>query len=289
MCERNHMTHSPRTNPDYKKLKTTANEARRWILRMLTEAGSGHPGGSLSAIDIITTLFFYEMNVDPKNPTWENRDRFVLSKGHAVPALYAALGLKGYFPLEKTLALRKLGSEFQGHPDRMRMAAVEACTGSLGQGLSIAQGMAMAARMDKRDARVYCIIGDGETQEGQIWEAAMSIPMHKLSNICVFLDLNKYQIDGNVKDVMDLGAVEKKFEAFGWNSFRIDGHDIEQIVAALERARNETSRPTMIVADTIKGKGVSFMENINKWHGSSPSRDELTKALAELQKIEAAI
>lgn len=280
---------SPLTTPEIKDLKRKSNEARRWILKMLTEAGSGHPGGSLSAIDIVTTLFFREMNVDEKNPLWENRDRFVISKGHAVPALYAVLGMKGYFPLEQTLTLRKLGSAFQGHPDRMRLPAVEACTGSLGQGLSIAQGMALAARIDKKDYRVYCLIGDGETQEGQIWEAAMSIPMHKITNICVFLDLNKYQIDGSVKDVMDLGAVEKKFEAFGWNSFRIDGHDVEQIWNALERARKETTRPTMIVADTIKGKGVSFMENINKWHGSSPSKDELKSALLELDKIEAAI
>jgi transketolase len=274
---------------DIRQLKKTANEARRWILKMLTEAGSGHPGGSLSAIDIITALFFHEMKTDPKSPTWPDRDRFVLSKGHAVPALYAILGLKGYFPLEQTLTLRKLGSPFQGHPDVMRMPAVEACTGSLGQGLSIAQGLALAARLDKRASRVYCLIGDGETQEGQIWEAAMSIPMHKISNLCAFLDLNKMQIDGNVKDVMDLGAVEKKFEAFGWNALRIDGHDFGQILSALESARKDNNRPTMIVADTVKGKGVSFMENGLKWHGTSPNREELKRALEDLDKIEATL
>lgn len=274
---------------DIKTLKKTANESRRWILKMLTEAGSGHPGGSLSIIDVITTLFFREMNVDPKNPTWKNRDRFVLSKGHAVPALYATLALRGYFPIEQTMTLRKLGSPFQGHPDVVRMAAVEACTGSLGQGLSIAQGMAMGARMDKNNARVYCVIGDGETQEGQIWEAAMSIPMHKLTNICVFLDLNKLQIDGNVKDVMDLGQIEKKFEAFGWNSFRIDGNDIEQIVGALDRARKETTKPTMVIADTVKGKGVSFMEGGLKWHGVSPNKEELKKALAEIDAADGSL
>jgi transketolase len=275
------------SSDDVQFLKKTSNEARRWILRMLTEAGSGHPGGSLSCIDIITTLFFREMKTDPKNPLWEDRDRFVLSKGHAVPALYATLGLKGYFPLEQTLSLRKLGSPFQGHPDRLRMAAVEACTGSLGQGLSIAQGMALAARLDKKDARVYCLIGDGETQEGQIWEAAMSIPMHRVTNLCAFLDLNKFQIDGPVKDVMDLGAVEKKFEAFGWNTLRIDGHNFEQIWNALEKARRETARPTMIVADTIKGKGVSFMEDVLKWHGTSPNREELKRALEEIDRADA--
>jgi len=276
-------------SPDLTKLKRTANEARRWILRMLTEAGSGHPGGSLSAIDIITSLFFHEMNVDPQNPLWENRDRFVLSKGHAVPALYAALSLKGYFSPEQTLSLRRLGSPFQGHPDRMRLAAVEACTGSLGQGLSIAQGMALAARVDKKDYRVYCLIGDGETQEGQIWEAAMSIPMHKITNLCVFLDYNKFQIDGSVKDVMDLGDISKKFEAFGWNVMEIDGHDFNQILAALDKARTEKNKPTIIIADTVKGKGVSFMEHVGKWHGVSPTQEELKKALEDLDKIEAAI
>jgi transketolase len=267
--------------PTISELEAKAREARRLIIRMLTEAGSGHPGGSLSAIDIITALFFHEMKVDPKNPLWPDRDRFVLSKGHGVPALYAALALRGYFSPEETLTLRKLGSPFQGHPDRMRMPAVEACTGSLGQGLSIAEGMAMGLRLDKKNNRVYCLVGDGEIQEGQIWEAAMSIPMHKLTNMCVFLDYNKYQIDGDVRQIMFMDPI-KKFEAFGWNVLEIDGHKIEEILKSLEKARAEKNKPTIVVAHTIKGKGVSFMENINKWHGSSPSREEAEKALKEL-------
>jgi transketolase len=264
------------------ELEAKAREARRLIIRMITEAGNGHPGGSLSAIDIITALFFREMKVDPKNPLWADRDRFVLSKGHGVPALYAAQALRGYYSPEETLSLRKLGSPFQGHPDRMRMPSVEACTGSLGQGLSIAQGMAMGLRLDKKSSRVYCLVGDGEIQEGQIWEAAMSIPMHKLTNICVFLDYNKYQIDGGVRDIMFMDP-SKKFEAFGWNVLHIDGHNMEQILKSLDQARAETSKPTIVIADTIKGKGVSYMENVNKWHGSAPSRDEMEKALKELQ------
>jgi transketolase len=264
------------------ELEKTAKEARRLILQMLTEAGNGHPGGSLSAIDIITALFFSEMTVDPKNQTWPDRDRFILSKGHAVPALYATLALKGYFKPEETLTLRKLGSPFQGHPDRTRIPAVEAATGSLGQGLSVAQGMAMALRLDKKSARVYCLVGDGEIQEGQIWEAAMSIPHHGLTNICVFLDYNKFQIDGEVTKVLYMNPASK-FEAFGWNCIEINGHNITEILGALEKARNEKSKPTMVIANTIKGRGVSFMEGDNKWHGSAPSRQELEKALQELR------
>lgn len=267
-------------------LQKTATEARRWILKMLTAAGNGHPGGSLSAIDIITTLFFDEMKTNPKEPTWADRDRFILSKGHAVPALYATLALKGYFKPEETLSLRKLGSPFQGHPDRMRMPAVEACTGSLGQGLSIAQGIALNARIEKKDYRVYCLMGDGETQEGQVWEAAMSIPHHKITNICVFLDLNRYQIDGTTEEVLSLGEIEKKFQAFGWNTIRIDGHNFEQILSALAKARAEKTKPTIVIADTVKGKGVSYMENVNKWHGSSPNAEELKKALSEMDQYE---
>jgi len=274
---------------DILSLKQTALEGRRWILKMLTEAGSGHPGGSLSCIDILTALFFHEMKVDPKNPEWADRDRFILSKGHGVPALYATLGLKKYFNVEDTLTLRKMGSPFQGHPDRNRIPAVEACTGSLGQGISIAEGMALAARMDHKDYHVYCLIGDGETQEGQVWEAAMSIPHHHLTNICLILDANKYQIDGAVKDVMDLGDIGKKFEAFGWNVLSIDGHNMEQIVEALQKAKAEKNRPTFILAETVKGKGVSFMEGVNKWHGVTPNKEELQKALAELDQAEASL
>ncbi len=272
-------------NQPTSELKKQATKSRKLILEMLEKAGNGHPGGSLSAIDIITALFFNEMTVDPKNPENENRDRFVLSKGHGVPALYATLAYRGYFKPEDTMTLRQLGSPFQGHPDRVRMPAVEASTGSLGQGLSVAQGMALAAKIDKKDYRVYCLMGDGETQEGQVWEALMSAGNYKLNNLCVFLDANKYQIDGQTKDVMDIEPLEEKFKAFKWNVLRIDGHDMDQILDSLKKARAETTKPTMIIADTVKGKGVSFMENVNKWHGVSPTKEELKKALEELEKI----
>jgi len=272
------------TTPSINDLKKQAQESRKLILRMLYEAGNGHPGGSLSAIDIITALFFGEMNVDPKNPLKNDRDRFVLSKGHGVPALYATLAHRGYFKPEDTLTLRKLGSDFQGHPDRVRLPIVEASTGSLGQGVSVAQGLAMAAKLDGNKARVYCLMGDGEAQEGQVWEFLMSAGNYKLSNLCVFLDSNKYQIDGKVSDVMDLEPLEDKIKAFKWNVIRIDGHDMDQIVGALKKARAETQKPTMIIADTIKGKGVSFMESVNKWHGVSPTKEELEQALNEIDK-----
>lgn len=270
--------------PSINELKQQANESRKLILKMLFEAGNGHPGGSLSAIDIITALFFHEMNVDPKKPLKEGRDRFVLSKGHGVPALYATLAHRGYFKAEETLTLRKLGSVFQGHPDRVRLPIVEASTGSLGQGISVAQGLAMAGRINGDNSRVYCLMGDGETQEGQVWECLMSAGNYKLSNLCVFLDSNKYQIDGKVSDVMDLEPLVQKIESFKWNVIHIDGHEMDQIVAALDKARKVTDKPTMIVADTIKGKGVSFMESVNKWHGVSPTKEELDKALQELDQ-----
>lgn len=272
-------------NQSAPELKKQATKSRKLILEMLEKAGNGHPGGSLSAIDIITALFFNEMKVDPKNPENENRDRFVLSKGHGVPALYATLAFRGYFKPEDTMTLRQLGSPFQGHPDRVRMPAVEASTGSLGQGLSVAQGIALTGKLDKKDFRVYCLMGDGETQEGQVWEAFMSAGNYKLNNLCVFLDANKYQIDGQTKDVMDIEPLEDKVKAFKWNVLRIDGHDMDQILGALKKARAETTKPTMIIADTVKGKGVSFMENVNKWHGVSPTKDELKKALEELEKL----
>lgn len=268
-----------------KDLKTQATISRKLILEMLEKAGNGHPGGSLSAIDIITALVFHEMKMDPKNPEWTDRDRFVLSKGHGVPALYASLAYRGYFKPEDTMTLRVLGSKFQGHPDRVRMPEVEASTGSLGQGLSVAQGMAMVGKLDGKDFRVYCLLGDGEAQEGQVWEALMSAGNYKLDNLCVFLDANKFQIDGPTKEVMDIEPLEEKIKAFKWNVLRIDGHDMDQIVKALETARKTKGMPTMVIADTIKGKGVSFMENINKWHGSSPSSEELKKALEELEKL----
>ena len=265
-------------------LKKQAHTSRRLILEMITKAGSGHPGGSLSAIDILTALYFHEMSLDPKNPMWADRDRFVLSKGHGVPALYATLAYRGYFSPESTMTLRELNSAFQGHPDRVRIPAVEASTGSLGQGLSVALGMAFSARIDNKPFRTYCLIGDGETQEGQIWEAAMSAGNYKLANLCVFLDANLYQIDGAVKDVMDLEPLADKFRAFKWNVVEIDGHNMDEILNALDKAREEKTKPTLILAHTVKGKGVSFMEGDNQWHGKAPTAEQLTKALAELDR-----
>lgn len=270
-----------------KELKEQALKNRRLILEMLTEAKSGHPGGSLSAIDIITALFFNEMKVDPKNPMWADRDRFVLSKGHGVPALYAALAHRGYYDPKKTMTLRQLGSPFQGHPDRVRMPVLEASTGSLGQGVSVAQGMAMALRLDGKSSRVYCLMGDGEAQEGQAWECFMSAGNYKLSNFCVIMDINKFQIDGSTLEVMDLEPLRAKFESFKWNVLEINGHNMDEILTSLKKAREEKTKPTIILAHTIKGKGVSFMENVNKWHGVSPTPDELRKALQELKIVDA--
>ncbi|MCB0392967.1 MAG: transketolase [Bdellovibrionales bacterium] len=271
-------------NYDVAKLKEQAKKSRILILEMLEKAGNGHPGGSLSAIDIITALFFNEMKQDPKNPEWADRDRFILSKGHAVPALYASLAFRGFFAPEETMTLRQLGSPFQGHPDRVRMPAVEASTGSLGQGLSVAQGVAMSAKLDKKDFRTYCLVGDGEIQEGQVWECAMSAGNYKLDNLCVFLDWNKYQIDGSVEDVMDLQPIADKFKAFKWNVIQINGHKMDEILEALKKAKAHKGQPTIVVADTIKGKGVSFMEIDNKWHGVSPNKEELAKAIAEIER-----
>lgn len=264
------------------QLQSQAKTSRKMILKMLAEAGSGHPGGSLSAIDIVTALYFSEMKHDPKNPRDPNRDIFVMGKGHGVPALYATLAAAGYFPESELMSLRKLGSRLQGHPDRNRCPGIEASTGSLGQGLSIAQGYAMAAKLDGRNSRVYCILGDGESQEGQVWEAALSIAKYNLTNLVVILDHNMYQIDGAVKDIMNIEPVNDKWKAFGFNVVEIDGHDMNQILGAFEKARAEKSKPTFIHAHTIKGKGVSFMENENHWHGVTPNADELKKALAEL-------
>ncbi len=272
---------------DKASLEQTAVKLRRDILTMLEKAGSGHPGGSLSAIDIILTLYSGEMRYDPKEPRAEMRDRFVLSKGHGVPALYAVMADKGFFPREDLLTLRELGSKLQGHPANALLPGIEASTGSLGQGLSVAQGIALAAQLkgSKQDPawRVYCLCGDGEVQEGQIWEVALSAPHLGAHNLTAIIDSNKAQIDGLVEDVMPLGALVEKFAQFGWHTQRIDGHDIDAIRQALKAARDETTRPSVIVADTIKGKGVSFMESdIVGWHGKTPNREELEKALQEL-------
>lgn len=270
-----------------KELNALTNELRIWIIDMLTEAKSGHPGGSLSCIDLITALFFHEMKgVEPQNMDGE-RDRFVLSKGHAVPALYAALAKKGFISTEILSTLRKTSSHLQGHPDRVRMPIVEASTGSLGQGLSVAQGMAIGFQMNKKPTRVYCLIGDGESQEGQIWEAALSAPKFKLSNLCVILDNNNGQIDGPVSQVMPIEPIMDKWKAFGWHTIEIDGHCMDQILKAFNEARELQERgsekPVFILARTVKGKGVSFMENQIGWHGVAPTLDDAKKAKDELQ------
>ena len=267
---------------DISFLKEKAKEIRRSIVSMITEAKSGHPGGSLSATDILTALYFSEMNIDPANPKMEGRDRFVLSKGHAAPAIYATLAEKGYFSKDELMTLRKFGSRLQGHPDMKKLPGIEISTGSLGQGLSVANGMALNAKMFNENYRTYVILGDGEIQEGQIWEAAMTAAHYKLDNLCAFLDNNNLQIDGNVSEIMGVEPLDKKWEAFGWNVIKIDGHDFEQILSALDKARECKDKPTMVIAKTIKGKGVSFMENVCGFHGVAPTLEELERALAEL-------
>ena len=263
-------------------IKKFALSMRQEIIKMLAKSGSGHPGGSLSATDILAVLYCQELNIDPSEPKMAGRDRFVLSKGHAAPALYAALALRGFFPLEELAGLRQLGSMLQGHPDMNKVPGVDMSTGSLGQGLSAACGMAISAKIDKLDNRVYALVGDGESQEGQIWEAAMFAAHYKLDNLIAFLDHNHLQIDGNIENVMSPEPLADKWRAFGWNVIEINGHDIEQIISALDQAKRVTGQPTMIIAETIKGKGVSFMENNAGWHGAAPSEEEAKNALAEL-------
>ncbi|HBG7259555.1 transketolase [Clostridioides difficile] len=267
---------------DHKGLNEIARIIRRDIVSMIHRAKSGHPGGSLSVVEILTALYFDEMNVDSSNPKMEDRDRFVLSKGHAAPALYATLAEKSYFDKEELNGLRKIGRMLQGHPDMKGTPGVEISTGSLGQGFSVACGMAMASKLDNAPWNVYTLLGDGEVQEGIVWEAAMSAAHYKLDNLIAFLDNNGLQIDGDIESVMSLGSIVDKFKAFGWNVIEIDGHDFDQIFAALDIAKSTVKKPTMIVAKTIKGKGISFMENQAGWHGTAPSDEELEKALLEL-------
>ena len=267
---------------NYDELKAIANSMRVDIIKMLESSKSGHPGGSLSACEILSALYFKEMKIDPKNPQWEDRDRFVLSKGHGAPVLYAALAEKGYFPKEELKSLRKINSMLQGHPDMKGTPGVDMSTGSLGQGLAAANGIALAGKIDKKDYRVYALIGDGESQEGIIWEAAMFAAHHRLDNLAVFMDHNGLQIDGPNKEVMNIEPIDKKFEAFGWNVLCIDGHNFEEILNALNEARNTKGKPTMIIAKTVKGKGVSFMENQVGWHGKAPNEEQARKALDEL-------
>lgn len=265
-----------------KQLEIQANQIRRDIITMVGEAGSGHPGGSLSAADIVTALYFYIMRNYPTDPKHPDRDRFVLSKGHAAPVLYAALAERGYFPKEEIHTLRKLGSKLQGHPDMQKVPGVEMSTGSLGQGLSAAVGMALAGKLDRKKYRVYTLLGDGEIQEGMIWEASMAAAHFKLDNLTAFLDHNGFQIDGHINDVMNPEPLAAKWRAFGWHVVEIDGHNMEEIIAAVEMAKETTGKPTMIVAKTVKGKGVSFMEDQVGWHGVAPKADEMERALEEL-------
>jgi len=269
---------------DITALQEIARELRGDIIRMLTAAGSGHPGGSLSAIDIVTCLYFSRLRHRPEEPHWPDRDRFILSKGHGVPAVYATLAKCGYFPKENLMTLRQIESPLQGHPDRVRLPGIEASTGSLGQGLSIALGVALASKIDNNRFHVYCMIGDGETQAGQIWEALMAAPHLKVDTLTVILDYNKAQIDGLTNEIMNLEPVVDKLRAFNWNVEEIDGHNYSQIPGALDRSRNGRGKPTFIVAHTIKGRGVSFMEaNPVDWHGKAPTPAECEKALADIR------
>ena len=269
---------------DNLELAKVANEVRKGVLTAVHGAKSGHPGGSLSAAEIFTYLYFVEMNVDPKNPKDPNRDRFVLSKGHVAPGLYATLAQKGYFPVEELEGLRHIGSMLQGHPDMKHIPGIDMSSGSLGQGFSAAVGMALAAKMDGKDYRVYSLAGDGEIQEGQIWEAAMFAGARKLDNLVLFVDNNGLQIDGNIADVCSPYPIDKKFEAFNFHVININGNDFDEIAAALKEARETKGMPTAIIAKTIKGKGVSYMENEAGWHGKAPNDEEFAIAMEELKK-----
>jgi transketolase len=265
-----------------KELEETAKQIRRLIIQMLAKAGSGHPGGSLSAADLVTALYFSVMRIRPQEPAWPLRDRFHMSKGHCCPLWYAALAQAGYFPIETLWTLRQFGSMLQGHPDR-RTPGVDVASGSLGQGLSVSVGMCLAARLDKRDYRVYCLMGDGEIQEGNIWEAAMAASHYKCDNLCAIMDYNGFQIDGKVSEIMNLEPVIDKWRSFGWHTIEIDGHNMKQILSAYQQAKTVKAKPAIIIAHTIKGKGVSFMENVVDFHGRAPTKEEAEKALRDLQ------
>ena len=270
------------TDQTVRELAETARHLRVEILKMLNSARSGHTGGSLSAIDVLTVLYFHKMRHDPSNPRWEDRDRFVLSKGHAAPALYACLAKAGYFSTDDLKGLRRLGSHLQGHPDMNKTPGVEVCTGSLGQGISQAVGLALAARLGKRASRVFTLLGDGELQEGQVWEATMAAAHYGLDNLCAIVDANALQIDGEVAKVMNVAPIGPKFLAFGWHVLEVDGHDIQAISRALDDAEKTTGQPTAIIARTVKGKGVPFFEHKASYHGVPPSDEELGQALEHL-------
>lgn len=266
------------------QLRALCTTVRRDIVEMTAAAGSGHPGGSLSAVELLVGLYFNVMRHDPANPVWPERDRFILSKGHACPVLYSVLARAGYFPAQELKTLRKMGSRLQGHPNMLVLPGLDNSSGSLGQGLSIANGLALAARLNNEQHRVYCLLGDGEIQEGQVWEAAMTSAHYKLDNVCAILDYNNLQIDGCCDDVMCIAPVAEKWQAFGWHTIEIDGHNLDEILNAYQEASQTSCRPTIIIARTVKGKGVSFMENVAGWHGKAPDATELALALAELGK-----
>jgi transketolase len=276
-----------RTTADRRQLVDRLTEIARDLriidIEMITEAGSGHPGGTLSAADMIAALYFHKLRLRPEEPLWPDRDRFILSKGHCIPIVYAAMARRGFFPEEELMTLRKVGSPLQGHPDRTRLPGIEASTGSLGQGLSIAVGMALAGKLDGASWRVYCMLGDGEIQAGQIWEAAMFAPRHGLDNLCAILDQNQVQQTAKVADILDEEPLVAKWRAFDWHVREIDGHDMSEIVEALDEAEQVTGRPTLIVSHTVKGKGVSWMELDPAWHGKAPKPEEAERALAEIR------
>ena len=271
------------TVQEKKQLMATACKVRMNAVRGVHAAKAGHPGGSLSAADMFTYLYFKEMNIDPANPKWEDRDRFVLSKGHTAPGLYATLALRGFFPVDDLDTLRQIGSHLQGHPNMNETPGVDMSTGSLGQGISAAAGMALAAKYQKKDCRIYTLLGDGEIQEGQVWEAMMFASHYKLDNLCVIIDNNGLQIDGKVADVMSPYPIPEKLSAFGFEVVEIDGHDFDQIEAAFEKAKATKGKPFGIVMKTTKGKGVSYMEGQAGWHGKAPNDDEYAQAMSELQ------
>ena len=266
-----------------RQLQEIAKNIRRGIIEAVYNGQSGHPGGSLSIADIMTVLYFYEMNIDPQNPKDENRDRLVLSKGHCAPALYSALANRGYFNIEELKTLRNIESRLQGHPDMNKIPGVDMTTGSLGQGLSAANGMAIVGKLDNKDYRVYCIMGDGEIEEGQVWEAAMASSKYKLDNLCVIVDNNNLQIDGTIEEVMSSYPIDEKFKSFGFQVINIDGHNLQEIIDAFDVARNIKDKPVCIIAKTIKGKGVSFMENKAEWHGKAPNKEQYEQAIEELK------
>ena len=269
---------------EIKELEKIANEVRIGIIEQVYSGKSGHPGGALSCADILTVLYFNQMNIDPKKPQDEQRDRFVLSKGHASPALYATLAKRGYFYEKELVGFRGINSILQGHPDMKNIPGVDMSTGSLGQGLSCANGMALASKLNKQGVRVYCLVGDGEIEEGQIWEAAMSAAHYKLDNLCLIVDNNNLQIDGTIEEVMNSRPIEKKFESFGFNTINVDGHNMEKLINAFNSAKLEKGKPTAIICKTIKGKGVSFMENQVGWHGKAPNEEQYKQAIMELKE-----